>query len=51
MDGTVIHNEVIEAGVQTATYMLNLVNKPSAGVYILHLKGQNIDKAIKVVIQ
>ena len=51
MNGTIIHNEVIEADTQSGNYTLHFTNKPPAGVYVLHLKGQNIDKAIKVVIQ
>ena len=51
VSGKIIHKEVIQVNQSADSYKLNLKQRPSAGLYILQLKGEGLSESIKIVAQ
>jgi len=49
-NGKIIHRETVKDAQAGITYTLNTA-KPSAGFYVLHVKGESLSESIKVVVQ
>lgn len=49
-NGKVLHTETIKSAQVNTTYTLNM-SKPSAGIYVLNVLGQNLSEHIKVLVE
>lgn len=51
MGGKLINSEIINLGAASNIYPIHLNSKPAAGQYILYLKGNDLNRAIKITVQ
>ncbi len=50
-NGKPVHSEVFKGAQPGITYSLHITNSLNAGVYILHIKGSDVDESSKVMVQ
>ena len=50
-NGKTVHTEVIKAAQQGIAYTLHVNNALNAGMYILHVKGGDVEESIKVIVR
>jgi hypothetical protein len=50
-NGKTVHTEVIKAAQQGIKYNLHVSNALQSGMYLLHVKGGDVDEVVKVLVQ
>ena len=50
-NGKMVHSEVFKAAQQSVKYSLHVTNALNSGIYMLHVKGGDVDANSKVIVQ